>query len=134
GVGRLGYGTYRASQGSDAEVGRFYRTLTAAYLEARTPDDKPVRAGARAFYTPGAADPLRGLALQPRHERFTATGGSLFYLAGEAAQGSERVRVEIVDGVTGLPLRERHLTRGVDYSIDYLQGRILLAQPLWSFD
>jgi hypothetical protein len=134
GLGRLGYGTYHAQQGSESEVGRFYRSLTGAYLEARTPDEKLVHAGARAFYAPGAADPLRGLALQPRHERFTATGGSLFYLAGEAAQGSERVRVEIVDGVTGLPLSERHLTRGVDYSIDYLQGRILLAQPLWSFD
>src|SRR6185436_20304012 len=37
-------------------------------------------------------------------------------------------------GVTGLSIGERHLTRGVDYSIDAVQGRILLARPLWSFE
>jgi hypothetical protein len=134
GLGRLGFGSYRAQLGSDSEVGRFYRSVTAAYLEARSPDENLVRGGVRAFYTPGAADPIRGLSLQAKHERFSATGGSLFYLSTDAAQGSERVRVEIVDGITGLPVGERHLVRGVDYSIDYVQGRILLAQPLWSFE
>ncbi len=134
GVGKVGFGSYRAQLGSNSEVGRFYRSLTAAYLEARTPDDAIVHAAVRGFYAPDSIDAVQGLVLQPRHERFEATGGSLFYLSGEAAQGSERIRIELLDGVTGLPVGERHLQRGVDYSIDYLQGRILLAQPLWSFE
>jgi hypothetical protein len=48
--------------------------------------------------------------------------------------GSERVRIEYLDGVTGLPISERHLSRGVDYSIDPQQGRILLARPLWAYE
>lgn len=134
GVGRLGFGTYRAWLGAGNEIGRFHRSATAAYLEARTPDDAVVGAGVRGFYAPGGVDPVGGLARVPAHDRFEATGGSLFYLSGPAVEGSEAVRVELRDGVTGLPIGERHLTRGVDYSIDPLQGRILLARPLWSFE
>lgn len=134
GVGRVGFGTYRAWLGAGNEIGRFHRSATAAYLEARTPDDVRVGAGVRGFYAPGGVDPVGGLARVPAHDRFEATGGSLFYLSGQAVEGSEAVRIELRDGVTGLPVGERHLTRGVDYSIDPLQGRILLAQPLWAFE
>jgi hypothetical protein len=134
GVGRLGFGTYRAWVGASSEIGRFEREATAAYLEVRTPDEKSFGVSARGFYAPPAADPIGGLSRQPAHERFEATGGSLFYLSGQAIEGSEAVRVELRDGVTGLPIGERHLTRGVDYSIDAVQGRILLARPLWSFE
>ncbi len=134
GVGRLGFGTYRAWLGAGSEIGRFHRSATAAYLEARTSDDAKVGAGVRGFYAPGGVDPVGGLARAPAHDRFEATGGSLFYLSGQAVEGSEAVRVELRDGVTGLPIGERHLTRGVDYAIDPVQGRILLARPLWSFE
>ncbi|MBK7858700.1 MAG: flagellar motor protein [Archangiaceae bacterium] len=134
GVGRLGFGSYRAWLGEGAEIGRFHRATTAAYLEARTPDDARFGASLRGFYAPPAADPVGGLSRQPAHDRFEATGGSLFYLSSQAIEGSEAVRVELRDGVTGLPIGERHLTRGVDYSIDAVQGRILLARPLWSFE
>jgi len=134
GVGRLGFGSYRAVQGADAEVGRMHRSLTAAYLEAQTPQELIVRGGVRGFYAPNAADVVLGQSLRQRHDRFEPTGGSLFYLSAMAAEGSERVRIEYLDGITGLPIGERHLRRGVDYSIDNRQGRILLSRPLWAFD
>ncbi|MBL8951279.1 MAG: flagellar motor protein, partial [Myxococcaceae bacterium] len=134
GVGRLGFGTYRAWLGAGSEIGRFHRSATAAYLEARTPDEATFGGAVRGFYAPGGVDPVGGLARTPVHDRFEATGGSLFYLSGQAVEGSEAVRIELRDGVTGLPIGERHLTRGVDYSLDPVQGRILLARPLWSFE
>ncbi len=130
GVGRAGYGSYRAWLG-DGEVGRFHRALFGGYLEAATPAEASVGASVKAFGAPSSADPVTGLARLPGHERFEATGGSLFYLSqGSLVQGSELLRVEVTDAVTGVVLAERHLLRGRDYAIDYVMGRILLAQPL----
>ncbi len=44
--------------------------------------------------------------------------------------GSERVRIEVRDKDSGIVLGVKNLTPVLDYDIDYLQGRILLAQPL----
>jgi hypothetical protein len=129
--GRAGLGTYRALL-HDREVGRYHRPLFGPYLEAETrgEDDSAARAGVTAFGG-SLADPSRPLAAVPAHEELRATGGSLYYLGAVAvAEGSELVRVEVRDGVTGLPLAERHLVRGRDYDIDYFSGRILLARPL----
>lgn len=134
GIGRIGYGSYRAWLGAGSEIGRFHRAATAVYLDVHTPETAAFGVGARGFYAPPGADPVQGLARAPAHERFEATGGSLYYLSGQAVEGSEAVRVELLDGVTGLPVGERHLTRGVDYSIDPVQGRILLARPLSMFE
>jgi flagellar motor protein MotB len=80
---------------------------------------------------------LDGFAAQPgtlsSYEQFLGTGGSLYFLHHQdVLQGSERVRVEIRDKdsqiVTGLV----NLQPNVDYNVDYLQGRILLTQPLSS--
>ncbi|MFP2903281.1 flagellar motor protein, partial [Corallococcus sp. 4LFB] len=126
--GRAGFGTYRALL-QDREVGRYHRPLFGPYAELRE-QLGPVRVGLDVF-AGGLVDPTRGLAATPAHEELRATGGSLYYLGGGAvAEGSELVRVEVRDGVTGLPLGEQHLIRGRDYDIDYLAGRILLARPL----
>jgi hypothetical protein len=45
-------------------------------------------------------------------------------------EGSERVRIEIRDKDSGLVLGVKNLSPALDYDIDYLQGRILLSQPL----
>jgi hypothetical protein len=130
GVGALGYGTTRASF-SDAEIGRYQRALFGGYLDVRTPDDRFAQVRLKGFGAPNDGDPVTGLIRLPGHERFESTGGSLFYLSNfSVVQGSEYVRVEIRDGITGLPLEERHLLRGRDYTIDYLAGRILLTEPL----
>ncbi|MBZ4421714.1 flagellar motor protein [Myxococcus sp. RHSTA-1-4] len=129
--GRAGLGTYRALL-HDREVGRYHRPLFGPYAELRTDGaaDTVARAGVDAFGG-SLADPSRPLAAVPAHEELRATGGSLYYLgAVSVAEGSELVRLEVRDGVTGLPLAERHLVRGRDYDIDYFSGRILLARPL----
>ena len=67
------------------------------------------------------------------YEEFRGTGGSLYYLRRQdILTGSERVRVEIRDRASGLVSGVVNLTPGIDYNIDYLQGRILLSEPLSS--
>jgi flagellar motor protein MotB len=69
--------------------------------------------------TVGGRDELRG------------TGGSLYFLRRQdILEGSERVRIEIRDKDSGIVLGVKNLTPVLEYDIDYLQGRILLAQPL----
>ena len=66
-------------------------------------------------------------------EEFRGTGGSLYFLQHQdLLAGSERLRVEIRDKASGIVTGVINLTPGIDYDIDYLQGRILLSQPLAS--
>ncbi|GIX21592.1 MAG: hypothetical protein KatS3mg121_0375 [Gammaproteobacteria bacterium] len=64
-------------------------------------------------------------------DEFRGTGGSLYYLRNrDITQGSERLRIEVRDKDSGIVLSTRELVWGQDYDIDYIQGRILLNQPL----
>ena len=64
-------------------------------------------------------------------DEFQGTDGSLYYLrVQDVLQGSERVRIEVRDKDSGIVLAVKNLVPGLDYDIDYLQGRILLTQPL----
>ncbi len=66
-------------------------------------------------------------------EEFRGTGGSLYFLQRQdVLAGSERVRIEIRDKASGLVTGVRNLTPALDYDIDYLQGRVLLSEPLAS--
>ena len=66
-------------------------------------------------------------------EEFRGTGGSLYYLQRQdILGGSERVRIELRDKVSGIVTGVVNLMPAMDYDIDYLQGRILLAEPLAS--
>ena len=66
-------------------------------------------------------------------EEFRGTGGSLYFLRRQdILAGSERVRIELRDLASGLVTGVVNLTPAIDYEIDYLQGRILLAEPLSS--
>jgi phage protein U len=110
-------------------VGRYHRPLFGPYAQLATELGR-LRVGVDGF-AGALSDPTRGLSALPAYEELRATSGSLFYLGeGPVAEGSEVLRVELRDGVTGLPLAERHLIRGRDYDIDYTAGRILLARPL----
>ncbi len=65
------------------------------------------------------------------HSEFIGTGGSLYYLRHtDVLPGSDKVRVEIRDRDSDRVLENITLTRGVDYEIDEIQGRLLLARPL----
>jgi flagellar motor protein MotB len=67
----------------------------------------------------------------PSREEFRGTGGSLYFLRQQdLLAGSDRVRIEVRDKDSGLVTSVAHLRPGSDYDIDYLQGRILLAEPL----
>ena len=66
-------------------------------------------------------------------DEFRGTGGSLYFLRRQdILQGSERVRIEVRDKDSGIVLSVKNLTPVVDYDVDYLQGRLLLTQPLES--
>lgn len=64
-------------------------------------------------------------------DEFQGTDGSLYFLRRQdVLEGSERVRIEVRDKDSGIVLAVKNLTPVLDYDIDYLQGRILLSQPL----
>lgn len=128
--GAIGFGTFRGVI-EDGEIGRFQREIFGPYLALRAPISDAVKLGVEGFFSPGTVDPTRAVVTVPAHDELAATGGSLFYLGdGGVATGSEELRVVIRDGLTQLPLAEKHLVRGRDYEIDYLSGRVLLAEPL----
>jgi flagellar motor protein MotB len=78
-----------------------------------------------------------GFAAQPgtlsSYEEFRGTGGSLYFLHHQdLLTGSERVRIEIRDKDSRIVTGVVNLRPSIDYDIDYLQGRLLLTQPLSS--
>ena len=65
------------------------------------------------------------------HNEFLGTGGSLYYLKNtDVLPGSDKVTLEIRDGVTGRTVNRVELVRGVDYDMDEMQGRLILTRPL----
>lgn len=69
----------------------------------------------------------------PSYEEFRGTGGSLYFLRHQdILTGSERVRIEMRDKASGIVIGVVNLRENVDYDVDYLQGRLLLSQPLSS--
>jgi len=69
----------------------------------------------------------------PSREEFRGTGGSLYFLQRQdILAGSERVRIELRDKASGIVTGVLNLMPAMDYDIDYLQGRIVLAEPLAS--
>src|SRR4029079_10121170 len=80
---------------------------------------------------------LDGFAAEPgtmsSYEEFRGTGGSIYFLRRQdILRGSERVRVELRDKASGIVTGVMNLRYGVDYDIEYLQGRLLLCEPLSS--
>jgi hypothetical protein len=69
----------------------------------------------------------------PSYEEFRGTGGSLYFLHHQdILTGSESIRIEIRDKISNIVTGVVNLRPDVDYDIDYLQGRLLLSQPLSS--
>ncbi len=70
---------------------------------------------------------------KPSYEEFRGTGGSLYFLHHQdILTGSERARIEIRDKASGIVTGVVNLRYPMDYDIDYLQGRLLLSEPLSS--
>jgi len=69
----------------------------------------------------------------PSYEEFRGTGGSLYFMRHQdVLAGSERVRIELRDKDSGIVTGVVNLQANMDYDVDYLQGRILLSEPLSS--
>jgi len=65
------------------------------------------------------------------HSEFLGTGGSLYYLRHtDLLPGSEQVVLEVRDRTTGRTEVRTNLTRGVDYEINEIQGRLFLTRAL----
>jgi hypothetical protein len=80
---------------------------------------------------------LDGFAAEPgtmaSYEQFRGTGGSLYFLRHQdILGGSERLRIELRDKDSGIVTGVVNLRPDMDYDIDYLQGRLLLSEPLSS--
>ena len=122
------WGNYQTNF-NDTEFARVQRTLYGAKLHwdengnpTKLGDD---RTSLTAFIAEGGSrqgrDELRG------------TGGSVYYMRhGDISIGSEILRVETRDSVSGLVLETRRLVYGTDYDMDFIQGRVILNQPLRS--
>ena len=66
-------------------------------------------------------------------DEFRGTGGSLYFLRHQDILiGSDRLRIEVRDKDSGDVIAVKNLVPVIDYDLDYLQGRILLSQPLAS--
>ena len=76
-----------------------------------------------------------GFAAQPgtvgTREEFLGTGGSLYYLHHQGIlTGSESVHIEVRDKDSGNVTAVKNLVPNLDYTVDYLQGRVSLSQPV----
>ncbi|HEX5066536.1 MAG TPA: flagellar motor protein MotB, partial [Myxococcota bacterium] len=78
---------------------------------------------------------IDGFAAEPdtvqSREEFRGTGGSLYYLKHQdLLTGSERLRIEMRDKVSGIVQSVVYLRPTLDYDIDYFQGRVMLTEAL----
>ena len=74
-----------------------------------------------------AANPYR----LPGRDTFLGSGGSVYFLQRQnIAANSERLSVQVRDRYTGRVVETRQLAPGRDYSINYIQGTIILTTPL----
>jgi hypothetical protein len=112
----------------DNELAQIERGLYGGNLHYQSP--ATTRFGEQRLVLDGfAAEP----GTVPSREEFRGTGGSLYFLRQQdLLVGSERVRIEVRDKDSGLVTSVVHLRPTLDYDLDYLQGRVLLTQPLSS--
>ena len=110
----------------DNELGQVERGLYGANVHYQTLST--TRFGEKRLSLDGfAAEP----GTVPSREEFRGTDGSLYYLhRQDILVGSERVWIEVRDKDSQLVTGVVNLKPQLDYDIDYLQGRILLTEPL----
>ena len=95
---------------------------------ARYKSDRTTGFGDRRMVLDGfASDP----GTVPSREEFRGTGGSVYFLnRQDLLIGSERLRLEVRDKTSGLVSEVVRLQPELDYDIDYIQGRVLLTEPI----
>ncbi|MBT8110118.1 MAG: right-handed parallel beta-helix repeat-containing protein [Gammaproteobacteria bacterium] len=114
---------------TDTELASYQRTLygaSVAYQSAAKDAAGNPRTKVQAFHANIAQAHVR--------DEVRATGGSLYYLSRrDVIEGSEHISVIVRDQDSGLVLRRTALQQGLDYSIDYVDGRLLTNRPISSF-
>jgi hypothetical protein len=98
--------------------------------------------GAQGVYRAGGAAPDGGYTTSldvhaalpgtlPNRQSFRGTGGSAYFLKHQdVTPGSETATIEVHNSVTGWVVERRTLTYETDYFFDYVQGVIMLKNPL----
>lgn len=67
----------------------------------------------------------------PHRDDFRGTGNSVYFLSyQDLTVGGERLTVEVRDPFNNMVKERRVLVYGEDYDIDYIQGRVILFDPL----
>ncbi len=131
GGARLDLGSARAGL-TGSELGRYDRSLFGAKVEGEGALGS-LRLEGSAFGATLRSDASANLPPRPAHDVLRATGGAALWLAhGDVVPGSEAIRIERRDPYTGRAASNRTLVRGVDYEIDWVAGRIVLAAPVAS--
>ncbi|MFC1510639.1 hypothetical protein ACFL49_03160, partial [Candidatus Omnitrophota bacterium] len=65
------------------------------------------------------------------HNELLATGGSLYFTKHrDVTEGSDKVKIEVRDQVTGLVLSSREMKEGSDYEFDYNGGRLIFWKSI----
>ena len=119
------WGNYKASVQGGYYL-RNERTLYGAHAVYRS-TQATSRGQARAGLELYAASPDS----LPGRESMLGTGGSVYFLQRQdISVESETLTIEVRDRDTGRVVEARRLTPGRDYGINYLQGTIILSQPL----
>lgn len=111
---------------TDTEFAQFNRTLYGGKIDYKS-------VGTTQYGAPRTKVVVFRAKAQQRaaHVEMLATGGSLYYLKHkDVIDGSDRVKVEIRDKITGLVVTSRDMKAGADYEIDYEQGRMLFWKPI----
>ena len=121
------WGDSRADLGDNAYVqsDRTLYGLQGYYATRETTESGDARGRLLAY----ASQPDR----LPHRDTFLGTGGSVFFLdKQDIARASEQIAIQLRDPDTGRIVETRVLTAGLDYSINYIQGIVVLNDPLTS--
>ncbi|MBU3070275.1 OmpA family protein [Aestuariicella sp. G3-2] len=113
---------------SDSSLARIDRTLYG--VNGHVQSDDLTSYGDQRYMVDGfVADP----GTVASRDELMGTDGSLYFLRHQdILQGSEQIWVEVRDSDSGMVLAAKRLVAGLDYDIDYIQGRVLLSEPLSS--
>lgn len=121
------WGNYK-TRINGTELARYERSLYGGHAVVRT--DKTTSHGEAAGEVEAFAAEPGSL---PQRDELRGTGGSAYFLRRQDInQGSEQITIEERDRVTGQVLQRTLLRPDEDYEIDYVQGVVLLKNPLQS--
>jgi uncharacterized repeat protein (TIGR01451 family) len=111
---------------TETELASFNRSLYGGRVELQSVADTPYHEPRQKLIVFQA----RAQQVAARNE-FAGAGGSLFYLKHrDIVPGSEQIKVEIRDKITGLVLSSDTMRPGVDYELDNSAGRIQFRLPV----